>query len=68
MEKYRQMYKEGLSLVHSLRIWLRKLMREGLISEEEIREIINRDLKRVRALYMECHWRYITKIVEEEEG
>jgi len=68
MDKYRQLYKEGLSLVHSLRIWLRKLRREGLISGEEIREIINQDLKRVRALYMECHWRYITKICEEEEG
>jgi len=37
-----------------------------LISGEELREIINEDLKRVRGLYMECHWRYIVEIYAVE--
>jgi len=66
MSKYRVLYKEGRDIVHELRRWLRKLRREGLISGQELREIINEDLKRVRGLYMECHWRYIVEVFEEE--
>jgi len=68
MSKYKVLYNEGKDLVQSIRMWLGKLRRDGLISGKEMREIINEDLKRVRGLYMECHWRYIVESFEEEEG
>jgi len=65
---YDELYSEGDELVRKLIKWLKKLREKGLVSGDEVRDIVNNDLKRIRKLYMKCMWEHIRIIGESIWG